>query len=507
MFKIAASTLLATLLVVALLAGHAQELDLTQNIVDGCVENFDPDIDYFPVKYEKPTINSFSDTDLFGEKFVPSNTTDLLEITYHKTYKIVYNKHNDVSYLLYQCGTEPPQDEIDSGKHQLIVSVPHKDGVAITQTTQIAPMELLGLREEIKAYIGDPSLVSSPCLIHRIEEETLDVVYDANWTLQPAVEEEYISANPELLIFRGPTDDVGPQVVNFAATQERTNVAIFDWIGMYAAFYNLEGLSNQISQETQARYDCASNNARLIVDQNQAKSRRRLQDSGDDDLASKDPSEIKILWATYFTGYNWSVAQCDTWDQAYYCEYAAHCGTNIISRPPDMGYFQTFGTSPTQYWYVNDDELLELGKDADIWIFPSNRWESVYALKNETMDQIKAVQTGQVYDYQGSGPNAWFEQRYAEYDVVGLDMCELVNAANPFAPPHQRRWFRNIFDEPIGDLPACDVPTELTEPYVPQGAECEVLTVEDFSAAFSYSSSMMTFAAVALSFLCLIACC
>ncbi|KAL3920225.1 MAG: hypothetical protein SGILL_003368 [Bacillariaceae sp.] len=507
MFKIAATLLLAVSLP---LPGYAQELDLTQNIVDGCVENYDPDVDYFPVKYQKPTVSSFGDTDLFGEKFVPSNTTDLLEITYHKTYKIVYNKHNNASYLLYQCGTEPPQDEIDSGKHQMVVSIPHKDGVAITQTTQIAPMELLGLREEIKAYIGNPELVSSPCLNVRIEEETLHVVYDTNWTARPAVEEAFIAANPFLLIFRGPTDPVGPQVVNFAATQERTNVATFDWIGMYAAFYNLEGLSNQIAQETQARYDCASQNARMIVDQNLATSRRNLQDESesndsDDDMSSKHPNDIKILWATYVTGYNWSVAQCDTWDQAYYCEYAAHCGTTVISRPPDMGYFQTFGSSPTKYWYVNDDELLELGKDADIWIFPSNRWDSVYALKNETMDQFRAVQNEQVYDNQGSGSNAWFEQRYAEYDVVGLDMCELVNAANPFTAPHTRRWFRNIFTEPIGDLPACNAPEELTEPYVPQGAECEALTVDDFSAAVSYSGNMISAVAAIMSLLYLIA--
>jgi hypothetical protein len=358
-------------------------------------------------------------------------------------------------------------------------------------------MELLGLREEITAYFGDPELISSPCLIHRMEEGTLDVVYNGNWTEQPVLEDDYLADHPEILIFRGPTDGVGPRVVNFAATQERTNVATFDWIGMYAALFNLEGLSNRISQETQARYDCASNNARLITNQNSETSRgRTLQGDG---LSFKHPSEITILWATYFTGYNWSVAECPTWDSAYYCEYAAHCGTNIISRPPDMGYFQTYGSSPTKYWYVNDDELLELGKDADIWIFPSNQWESVYALKNETMDQIKAVQNQQVYDNQGSGSNAWFEQRYAEYDVVGLDMCELVNAANPLTPPHTRRWFRNIFTEPIGDLPECNAPKELSEPYIPQGAECTVLKAEDLSGAFSDSSQMMTtFAAMSL---------
>ena len=37
-------------------------------------------------------------------------------------------------------------------------------------------LELLGLRSEIKTYIGDPQYISSPCLIERINNATLEVV-------------------------------------------------------------------------------------------------------------------------------------------------------------------------------------------------------------------------------------------------------------------------------------------------------------------------------------------
>jgi len=135
-----------------------------ENLVDGCAVNFDPnaDIDYFPTKYTPPLIESYGDVDIFGEKFVPHNTTDFLEITYHKTYKIVTNKHQDPpkSYLLYQCGTQIPQDVVDANDFDLVVPVPHKGGLAITQTPQIPYIELLGLREEVIAYIGNPSYVT-----------------------------------------------------------------------------------------------------------------------------------------------------------------------------------------------------------------------------------------------------------------------------------------------------------------------------------------------------------
>ena len=71
------------------------------------IEDFDEDTDYFP------------------QKFVAHQTTDLFEISYHKTYKVVTNKFQDKSYLLYMCGTPPPPDEIASGKHHLILPVPN----------------------------------------------------------------------------------------------------------------------------------------------------------------------------------------------------------------------------------------------------------------------------------------------------------------------------------------------------------------------------------------------
>ena len=118
------------------------------------------------------------DTDYFPAKFVPHNTTDLFEISYHKTYKVITNKFQDKSYLLYMCGTPPPADEIASGKHHLVLPVPHKGGIAITQTPQIAPPEMLGKRREITAYIGNPKYVSSPCLDYMADvEKSLKIIY------------------------------------------------------------------------------------------------------------------------------------------------------------------------------------------------------------------------------------------------------------------------------------------------------------------------------------------
>ncbi|OEU11214.1 hypothetical protein FRACYDRAFT_246327 [Fragilariopsis cylindrus CCMP1102] len=417
---------------------------LVENLVDRCVIDYDPDVDYFPVKYQKPSISSYGDIDIFGEKFEPHNTTDFLEITYFKTYKIVTNKHQDppVSYLLYQCGTEKPQDVIDDpdNKFDLVLPIPHQGGLALTQTPQIPYPEMLGLRGEIIGLIGNPSYVTSPCLSSLLDDGSVEVVYDSNSTIQRELIDDYIERNPNVIIFSGPTNNVvGDRVMVVSATQERTNVATFDWMAFWAALYNLEGEASRITSEMQASYDCSSDNAKAVAAQQR-------------ELVPEEKQPV-ILWANYFTYQNlgWSVAECPTWDSAYYCEYAAHCDATILSRPEGAGYNKTYGGSPTVYWYLI---------------------------------------------HSGQGPSAWNEQRYAEYDVVGLDMCDIVGRSSTTGVQHERRWFRNVFTEPIGSLETCNVPDEIFQPYVPPGTECDSAGEEDTTSESSSApekSSLLAF--------------
>ena len=446
-------------------AKNGRRLQQETNIVAGCVEEFVPDagIDYFPEKYNKPVIASYGDEDIFGDKFVPSNTTDLLEIEYFGTYKIIYNRHQDTSYLLYQCGTPPPADEVDSGKHHLVIEVPHKGGLALTSTVQIPPIELLGLREEVIGYLDDSSFITSPCINAMIENNLTEVVWKG-WgspDQAPAVE-EWLAANPDAIILGGPFGDpTAPNVLSISASQERTNVATFDWLAVYAALYNLEGTSNLISADAQEDYDCSAGNARAIADQ-----RRNLQ--------GEEFTRPVLLWASYFDGYNWSVAECPTWDSTYYCEYAAHCNADILSRPEGVG------DDSTGFVYLNDEEFLEFGKDADVFIFPAFIWDSLYEEKKAMLDQFKSVQNQKVFDVQGQGSGAWFEQRLAEYDIVGLDVCHAVGNVDPSGPPHTPRYIRNVFTDPIGEGPTqCNFPQELSEPYIPFGQDCEPMMTED----------------------------
>jgi len=237
----------------------------------------------------------------------------------------------------------------------------------------------------------------------------------------------------------------------------------------------LEGLSNRISSEKQTNYDCTNAVANTIVETKQ----QRMLDDNDEEEEYHAPT---IFWANYFTwgGLGWSVAECPTWDKTYYCEYAAHCGATILTRPEGVGYNQTYGGSPTVYWYLNDTEAFEMGKDADIFIYSGSDWDALYESHGEMLDEFKSVQNKQVFDTLGQGPSSWNEQRYAEYDTVGLDMCDVVGHSSSSIEdnqPYVRRWFRNVYTEPIGSLDdsECDVDGgEIGQPLVTPTAECVV---------------------------------
>ena len=87
-----------------------------------------------------------------------------------------------------------------------------------------------------------------------------EIVHSYNDTEQLQLTEDFLQRNPDAIIFSGPTNNVvGDRVMVASATQERTNVATFDWISFYASLYNLEGEASRIASKMQAQYRVAFN--------------------------------------------------------------------------------------------------------------------------------------------------------------------------------------------------------------------------------------------------------
>jgi hypothetical protein len=329
--------------------------------------------------------------DYFPEK-VSATESVYWDIQYFDTYKILRNELAGETYVLYQCGTEPPASESGNG-HVHFIPVPLQNGIALSSTTHIPHLELLGLRTEIKAWLGWDGYISSPCLKELIGDESTIVVSDTSD--QSAVDSLKETFGPNIVAFHNYRDHSSNLFnVTVSAYQEQTNEAIFEWNKFFAVFFNLELKATELFYENQRRYQCYAEEAVDIVD---------VADSG---------VKPTLLWATYtnYTGVDaWNVAQCPN----YYCEYAELCAADFVqSRDGTIDYYgsKLFTT----------EAFVQLAKDADHWIYASANWEEAYEAYGTQLDQFVSVQNQQVFDTEGAGSNAWFENRLAEYGKSNL---------------------------------------------------------------------------------------
>jgi iron complex transport system substrate-binding protein len=347
-----------------------------QNLKTCVTGDVDPNKDYFPDKVETEFALFFS-------------------VEYHNTYKVLTNTEDNVKYVLYQCGTEPPTGV--SANHTL--AVPLQNGVALSTTAHLPFFELLGLRDEIKAYLGDPQWISSPCMQDRLDSG------DAILVMDPYAEGEidglYAKTSSDLVIIHNPIYGYDlANHTNIAVSEwlERDSHKIAEYIKFFAVLFNEEAKANQEFQGMVDRYQCTQKNAERVI-----------SDGG------VIPKVVFAEFSTYCGG--WSIGSCPN----FYCDLVTDCASEMLEDPqtgsiknPDCGPDSAFMTTA---------EMVAFAKDADVWIYPSHGdypFDSAYAEFGEQLDQLKAVQNKNVYDTVLSGLYVWFEHRLVEYGKWGV---------------------------------------------------------------------------------------
>ena len=319
-----------------------------------------------------------------GKDFFPYKVTpeDSLQwsVSYEDTYKIVTSAAAGETYLLYQCGTQPPADQLD-GRHAAVLSVPLQD-VGVLYTTQLPFLELLGEREKISAFLGSMDWVSSPCVNDLFDQGLLEEVPDP----YNATTIANISLTlPSFVGMEGGT--AMTTEIKESTAEETTNLAAFEWIKFYSLFFNMEETANQIYNATKARYGCVQDNAAL--------------------LSCGDETKPVLLWASYSTFCEgWDVAMCPN----YYCEFAEICEVKLLNSE-DGG---SFYSEDCVRNYMTTDEFITFGKDADIWIYTSSDFDYAFATFGADLADFVSIKNEKVYDTEGQGPDAWFERRLSE---------------------------------------------------------------------------------------------
>jgi len=393
----------------------------------GCVSNFEQGKDYFPDKIEVEK----------SEHWI---------ITYENSYKILKNTHAAMSYLLYQCGTDIPQDEVS--KHNVTIPIPLPDDFGLHYTTFIPYMELLGKRGSISSMYGSPSWVYSPCLSSNIDDGL--VTFIDNLNNETLIDELQVDVNTPYFVGVG-TPNVFPNNFEISEWKETSMLGTLEWIKFFSVFFNMEKEANTIFMEAEDHVNCASENA---------------------DIISADGPKPVVLWGSYSD-------YCGGWDVArscpnYYCELATTCDATILTSMDG-----SVDSSQCYRNYMTTEEFVEYGKDADVWIYAghSDGVDTILTTYGDELNDFKSIKNGEVYDVSGQTMDGWFGVRLVEPDALIQDFCKVVGKENPaVAIPHQLTFLRHL-DDPIASKAVC---ADTSAPYVKLSSECSrIIPVEE----------------------------
>eukprot|EP00594_Rhizosolenia_setigera_P003065 CAMPEP_0178947758 /NCGR_PEP_ID=MMETSP0789-20121207/5063_1 /TAXON_ID=3005 /ORGANISM="Rhizosolenia setigera, Strain CCMP 1694" /LENGTH=511 /DNA_ID=CAMNT_0020627985 /DNA_START=269 /DNA_END=1804 /DNA_ORIENTATION=- len=392
----------------------------------GCIDNFNGD-------YSQ---------DLFPHKVQPLHSA-YWDISYHNTYKIITNKKMDISYLFYQCGTEPPAGA--ENEHHVVLPVP-LTGIAIDVYLEeiVQHVELLGKRDTIVA-VDERYSTNSQCLQDMIDDGTVHMVdFSCSWSCGYYVE-DFVSNNPEVLLVGSSQDKTMTNLMVSSYWWESGSKAEFEWNKVFAALYNLEHLGNQIAEEKSERYDCVVSNAEHHVAEN----------------SGEKPT---IVWARWFYLYNYY-----TYDLTFGWYVQADCPGRSCQLTKDASaeFLELDGTGSLNcYGYpcLSDNDLLEAARDADHFIYTDDDFASVYNEKKYILDQFKSFQNQEVYQYVHGSWTYGGQTDEIEYDALLQDVATIVGTIDN----HERAFFYNVFTEYVLDGTCSDV----TAPLESQASSC-----------------------------------
>jgi iron complex transport system substrate-binding protein len=363
-------------------------------------------------------------------------------VEYGLNYKIATNLDAGTSYLLYQCGTPvPPSLNVSLYDH--VLPIPLSE-FGLQSSTFVPFIEILGLRSVQMFQEGSSDFFFSPCFTALIDSGEIKIFRDR--TNLDEVNATGVSLDTPFFVGVGngnPASFGPPSVfdINIEISEYRdlSNLAAFEWLKFFGVFFNRETEANAAFESARDRFLCVADNAAIILE-----TTNRVKPKG--------------VWGNYAgfgSGASWEGFYPATTCPNYYCQMADICGAELLLAD----------SVP-----MNITEFVEFAKDADIWIYPSGGIETILNAYSTELEGVKAFQLDQVYDNQGHGEDAWFNDRKVEPDALLEDFCHVVGTSSPFFP-HVPAFFRDLGTPEV-------LPGECTDPDSPYqflGSFCEPL--------------------------------
>ena len=395
--------LLMSVLVLTLdLTAHAQESAAPEaNLIDACVTDFDPSVDYFPDKVEVADAENFS-------------------VEYFNNYKVVTVQDAFIdaptfNYVLVQCGTPAP-DADDFPEGTQFIEVPAGNIISLS-TTQLPHLDALNLLDHLVGVDGF-DYISNPAVREMIDNDELAAV-GLGATINVEV---VLDLEPGLVLTSGfdPNTDAHPVLIDagiFTALnadwREGTPLGRAEWIKYVALFYNAEA-------EAQATYDT------IVTAYNEAR-----------ELAASVPEDQRpdVLWNS-FSAFSevWSIPGTET-----YAGRLIQDAGGLIA-PADL--------VQAEQNDVAFEAVYEQALDTDIWVtnlFGVFTEEDLLAVDPRYAD-FMAFESGNVWN-NNLDVNEFGGQNYFELGVTNphLILRDLVAIFHPdLLPDHEFVFYRRL---------------------------------------------------------------
>ena len=221
-----------------------------------CVEEYDPSVDYFPVKVEPQYAQGFS-------------------VDYHNHYKVVTVRNpwraatQTFQYVLVQCGTPTPAGYPDAQ----VIQVPVERVVALS-TTHLPHLDALDAVDQLVG-VSRFHQVNTPSIRRKIDRKEL-VAVDSGQNLNI---EALLDSEPDLVLTFGtgdPQRDTYPKLLELgipvgivAEYMEATPLGQSEWLKFTALFLNREAQAEQVFTEIAQEYQALVELAQAATDRPQ----------------------------------------------------------------------------------------------------------------------------------------------------------------------------------------------------------------------------------------------
>jgi len=178
-------------------------------------------------------------------------------VAYGKNFKILTEKLSKEQYVLTQCGTEQPSDSdmdavapLEDGYQRKHFTIPLQSAVADSTVTS-GFLTKLDVQDRV-AFVDSYS--TGPCLQQAMQcDAILESSYGGNSTVRA---QQLDSVDVAFMDCSGSCTDLRARsnAVHFPATKDSGNLHSAEYIKFMAAFFNLEGLANELFESSVAAY-------------------------------------------------------------------------------------------------------------------------------------------------------------------------------------------------------------------------------------------------------------